>query len=181
MRLSGGVQEESGMGSWFPISAPHHSRRLKIASKSRHLRHRALCGQSTSAQMFEVTGKALIIHSSFRQLETYEHIFPDDCHLLWIFTDPKESCKRQVGQHLLGPWHWGWRVQALETWAQIWTFQLAVLLAGQLDSCWGPSPDQDPTRKFFSDLIHVADNEIDAETGAALALLSSQRMEKQEP
>ena len=32
----------------------------------------------------------------------------------------------------------------------------------------------------FSDLIHVADNEIDAETGAALALFSSQRMEKQE-
>lgn len=71
-------------------------------------------------------------------------------------------------------------------------FQLAVLLivgericycVGRLDSCWGPSPDQDPLSHpggSFSDQIHVADNETDAETGAALALFSSQRMEKQE-
>ena len=54
---------------------------------------------------------------------------------------------------------------------------------GRLDSCWGPSPDQDPLSHpggSFSDQIRVADNETDAETGAALTLFSSQRMEKQE-
>ena len=61
----------------FPIPAPHPSRRLKIASKSRLLSTRALCGQSTTAQVFEVTGKALIIHrNSFRQLETCKAHLP---------------------------------------------------------------------------------------------------------
>ena len=55
---------------------------------------------------------------------------------------------------------------------------------GRLDSCWGPSREQDPLSwpgGSFSDQIPVADTETDTETEAALALFSSQRMEKQEP